>query len=62
MVKVRICPKCKSAKLQQESTKGLNFIAGVQPIYTCNECSHSGSIFPEIEEEEFMKYANNNSQ
>ena len=52
MVKIRVCPKCKSKELQKESTHGMNFIAGIQPVYTCKKCGHSGEIFPEMESEE----------
>jgi hypothetical protein len=51
MAKVRICPKCKSKNLQKESTRGMHEIGGVMPIYTCDDCGFSGSVFPEVEEE-----------
>jgi hypothetical protein len=39
-------------------------IAGVQPIYTCKDCGYSGTVFPEVDDEEFKKLrknANNNN-
>ena len=61
MVKIRICPKCKSPNLEQEPTHGMEFISGAQPIYTCKKCNHSGPFFPEVSEKEFKKLHKKNA-
>ncbi|MBN1503230.1 hypothetical protein JW930_06845 [Candidatus Woesearchaeota archaeon] len=58
MVKIRICPKCKSASIREESTRGMNFIAGIQPLYICKKCGYTGAIFPEIDEKELYNIKN----
>ncbi|MEK6916803.1 MAG: hypothetical protein AABW92_03585 [Nanoarchaeota archaeon] len=53
MVKMKICPKCKSVNIHKESTRGMFAITGMNPIYTCEGCGHSGIVFPDVDNEDY---------
>ncbi len=55
MNEVRICPKCRSLKIRRESKELLFDIAGVQPVFVCQNCGFSSSIFPVTNLEEKKK-------
>ncbi len=45
---LRICPKCKSAKVEVEKSNPLHATFGVPWMYVCQSCGHSGQVFPEV--------------
>lgn len=47
---VKICPKCNSLDIYQE-TSGVssNIIFGIPTQYRCRNCGFSGYIFPEVD-------------
>jgi len=46
MNEARICPKCGSLDIRRETKELLFDIAGVQPVFVCQNCGFSSSIFP----------------
>lgn len=50
MVKIKICPKCKKAKLKM----ALNVSGWLAPdMYTCKNCNYTGPIYIEIDSEDY---------
>ncbi|MBY8979544.1 MAG: transposase [Candidatus Lokiarchaeota archaeon] len=58
MVRIRICPKCKNATLKS----AVNISGWLAPrMYECKSCGYIGSLFIEIDPEDF-KEINNSSE
>ena len=50
---IKICPRCGS--MDVDATTGTGYVS--PPLYVCNRCGFSGSIFPELDREEALKHA-----
>src|SRR5512136_886950 len=48
---IKICPRCGS--IDVDATTGTGYVS--PPLYVCNRCNFSGSIFPEVEDVEALK-------
>ena len=46
MKELRVCPKCGSFNITREMRELLADLAGVQPVFVCQQCGFSSSIFP----------------
>ena len=46
MNEARVCPKCRSLNIRREAKELLFDLAGVQPLFVCQKCGFSSSIFP----------------
>ena len=54
---IKICPKCKSIDVSQDKST-MQQLGELPTRYICNNCGHSGFVFPEVLEsqlEEFEK-------
>ena len=50
---IPICPKCKSTDVYLDDATQMAF--GLPEKHTCNQCGHSGPVFPEIDSSELEK-------
>lgn len=48
---IKICPRCGS--IDVDATTGTGYVS--PPLYVCNRCNFTGSIFPEVEDVEALK-------
>ncbi len=56
---VRICPKCNSLEVYQETPgASLNIVFGMPTLYKCKNCGFSNYVFPEIDLKEFENIKN----
>jgi len=55
----RICPKCQSLEVYQETPgASLNIIFCMPTRYKCKKCGFSGYVFPEIDLNEYENIKN----
>jgi len=58
MTNIKICPKCKKAKLRT----AVNVSGWLAPdMYECRECNYTGAFYIEVEAEEYKKIIENES-
>ena len=57
MKELRVCPKCGSFNVQREMRELLADLAGVQPVFVCQSCGFSSSLFPvaDVQEKKIKK-------
>jgi transcription elongation factor Elf1 len=48
---IKVCPRCGS--MDVDATTGTGYVS--PPLYVCNRCNFSGTIFPEVENVEALK-------
>ena len=46
-MRIRICPRCNSPKIELDKRAWIQ--ATAVKLYVCRNCGHSGYVFPEIE-------------
>lgn len=57
MVKIKVCPKCKKAKLKP----AMNVSGWLAPdMYACRNCHYTGALYIEIDSEDFEIEENGN--
>lgn len=44
-----VCPKCGSDEVQYDYTVHYSKTGAINPPMKCNECKHSGLVFPEVD-------------
>jgi len=49
---IKICPRCGS--IDVDATTGTGYVS--PPLYVCNRCNFSGSIFPEVDVEALKEF------
>jgi transposase-like protein len=54
MQTIMICPKCKSTSIRRD-VMDLAGQVKILPTYVCNNCNHSGNVFPEVDIEQNIK-------